>query len=59
LAAALADGDPVVRGAAAWALGRWRHLNDRVAEQAHAALVARMERETDADVRTEIERALA
>jgi epoxyqueuosine reductase len=59
LAAALADGDPVVRGAAGWALGRWRHLNDRVAEQAHAALVARLERETDADVRTEIERALA
>ena len=59
LAAALAGGDPVVRGAAAWALGRWRHLNDRVAEQAHAALVARLTFEDDADVRTEIERALA
>jgi len=59
LAAALAGEDPVVRGAAAWALGRWRHLNDRVAEQAHAALVARLTFEDDADVRTEIERALA
>jgi epoxyqueuosine reductase len=59
LAAALADGDPVVRGAAAWALGRWRRLNVRVAEQAHAVLVARLAVETDADVRTEIERALA
>jgi len=59
LAAALAGEDPVVRGAAAWALGRWRHLNDRVAEQAHAALVARLTFEHDADVRTEIERALA
>jgi len=59
LAAALADDDPVVRVASAWALGRWRHLNDRVAEQAHAALVARLTFEDDADVRTEIERALA
>ena len=59
LADALAGVDPVVRGAAAWALGRWRHLNDRVAEQAHAAHVARLTFEDDADVRTEIERALA
>jgi epoxyqueuosine reductase len=59
LAAAFADEDPVVRGAAAWALGRWRHLNDGVAERAHTTLVARLEREADADVRTEIERAVA
>jgi len=58
LAAALADGDPVVRGAAAWALGRWRHA-DVVAEQARATLVARLAVEDDADVRTEIERARA
>ena len=59
LAAALADEEPVVRGAAAWALGRWRQLADGVGERAHAALAARLAAETDADVRAEIERALA
>jgi epoxyqueuosine reductase len=58
LAAALADEEPVVRGAAAWALGRWRHA-DVVAERARAVLVARLAVEADADVRAEIERALA
>lgn len=58
LAAVLADEEPVVRGAAAWALGRWRHA-DVVADRARAVLVWRMEIETDADVRAEIERALA
>jgi len=58
LAAALAEGDPVVRGAAAWALGRWRHANV-VTEQARAVLVARLAVDTDADVRAEIEQALA
>jgi epoxyqueuosine reductase len=58
LAAALADEEPVVRGAAAWALGRWRHA-DVMAERARAVLIGRMEIETDADVRAEIERALA
>jgi len=58
LAAALADDEPVVRGAAAWALGRWR-CADVMAEPARAALVMRMEIETDAGVRAEIERALA
>jgi epoxyqueuosine reductase len=58
LAAALADEEPVVRGAAAWALGRWRHA-DGVAERAHAALAQRLATETDTDVRAEIERALA
>ncbi|MCX7432799.1 MAG: tRNA epoxyqueuosine(34) reductase QueG [Planctomycetia bacterium] len=58
LAAALADEEPVVRGAAAWALGRWRHA-DVVAERARVALIGRIEIETDADVRAEIERALA
>ena len=57
LAAALADEEPVVRGAAAWALGRWRHA-DVVAERARAALIGRIEIENDADVRAEIERAL-
>ena len=58
LAAALADEEPVVRGAAAWALGRWRHA-DVVADRSRAALVARLAVEADADVRAEIERALA
>ena len=57
LAAALADEEPVLRGAAAWALGRWRHA-DVVAERARAALIGRIEIENDADVRAEIERAL-
>ena len=58
LAAALADEDPVVRGAAAWALGRW-HRADVMAERARAALVARLAVESDAEVRAELERALA
>ena len=59
LAAALGDDDAVVRGAAAWALGRWRHLGHGIGERSHAALVARLAIEADADVRMEIERALA
>ncbi|MCA8951851.1 MAG: tRNA epoxyqueuosine(34) reductase QueG, partial [Planctomycetes bacterium] len=51
LATALADGDPVVRGHAAWALGR---LAPR-----HPALAAARVRENDERVRTEIEAALA
>jgi epoxyqueuosine reductase len=58
LATALADEEPVVRGAAAWALGRWR-CADVVAQRAHAALVTRLATEDDAEVRAEIERALA
>jgi len=57
LAATLADEEPVVRGAAAWALGRWRHA-DVMAERARAALVARLAVEADAEVQAEIERAL-
>ena len=59
LAGAIADADPVVRGAAAWALGRWRHAGDGLADRAHAALVARFSVEDDADVRRELELALA
>jgi epoxyqueuosine reductase len=58
LAASLVDEEPVVRGAAAWALGRWRRI-DVLAERANAALVARRAIEEDAEVRVEIERALA
>jgi epoxyqueuosine reductase len=59
LTSALADQDVVVRGAAAWALGRWRGLEDGVGERARAAIVARLAVEDDAEVRAEIERALA
>lgn len=58
LAAALLDEEPVVRGAAAWALGRWRHA-DSLAERANAALVRQRAIEDNAEVRVEIERALA
>jgi epoxyqueuosine reductase len=57
LARALADEEPVVRGAAAWALGSWRRA-DVLAERAHAALATRLPAEKDAEVRAEIERAL-
>ncbi len=52
LASALADAEPLVRGHAAWALGRigGRH--------AHAALARAWRREVDAYVREEIEAAL-
>ena len=58
LIAALGDSDAVVRGAAAWALGRWRHAEPALAAIAHDALVARLPRETDAVARSEIEAAL-
>jgi epoxyqueuosine reductase len=58
LITALADSDAIVRGAAAWALGRWRHAEPALAACAHDALVARLPLETDASVRAEIEAAL-
>jgi len=57
LVAAVDDDDAVVRGAAAWALGRWLE-HDGLATRAREALARRLEVETDADVRAEIERAL-
>jgi epoxyqueuosine reductase len=51
LLAALRDEDPVVRGHAAWAIGR--------IDARHPQLDAARARETDAIVATEIERALA
>ena len=53
LIGALDDAEPLVRGAAAWALGRIAN------EQAHLALTARLAMETDQDVRREIASALA
>ena len=57
LSAALADAEPVIRGAAAWALGRWVRAGVRPAE-ARAAVAARLAVETDADVRGELGAAL-
>ncbi|MBX3463392.1 MAG: tRNA epoxyqueuosine(34) reductase QueG [Planctomycetes bacterium] len=50
LVAALDDGDPVVRSHSAWALGR--------IDARHPALAAARQREPDATVRAEIERAM-
>ncbi len=58
LAAALADGEPVVRGAAAWALGRWVAAGVRGAE-ARAALESRCELEQDDGVRRELTAAMS
>ena len=58
LIAALADGDAVVRGAAAWALGRWIVAGVE-GEPCRAALAARREAESDAAVRREIDQALS
>jgi epoxyqueuosine reductase len=49
----LSDTEPLVRGACAWALGRYDDL------RARTALGDRLERETDPEVRGEIEAALA
>lgn len=48
----LDDAEPVIRGAAAWALGRFK------SEDTRRALAERLQRETDADVRTELLAAL-
>jgi epoxyqueuosine reductase len=57
LARAVADGEEVVRGAAAWALGRWIRAGV-MAEESLATLADRHPVEDDATVRREIEAAL-
>jgi epoxyqueuosine reductase len=57
LVAALADGEPVVRGAAAWALGSWIAA-DVMADEARRSLEVRHAIETDAVVANEIVNAL-
>jgi epoxyqueuosine reductase len=57
LSAALADPEPGVRGAAAWALGRWIEAGTRES-QARVALEARLSEETDPEVLDEIASAL-
>jgi epoxyqueuosine reductase len=58
LEAALADDDAVIRGAAAWALGRWIVVGAMPAE-ARAALETRVAIEPDAAVLAEVEAGLA
>lgn len=53
LATASADVDPTVRGASAWALGRWIMAGVMAAE-ARGALEPRLAIEMDADVRAEV-----
>ncbi len=58
LAAALADPDPVIRGAAAWALGRWLAAGV-MPGRARETLTERLACEPDAAVRAELAAALA
>ncbi len=58
LVAALGDGDEVVRGAAAWALGRWIAAGV-LGERCRAALGARREVERESGVCREIDQALS
>ncbi|MEI6241481.1 MAG: tRNA epoxyqueuosine(34) reductase QueG [Planctomycetia bacterium] len=58
LIAALADGDEVVRGAAAWALGRWIAAGV-LADRCRTALEARRAVEPAADVQRDIDQALS
>jgi epoxyqueuosine reductase len=57
LAGALADAEPVVRGAAAWALGRWIDAGVE-ADGARTALEQRLAAEDDPEVRRELAAAL-
>jgi epoxyqueuosine reductase len=58
LAAALADAEEVVRGAAAWALGCWSRAGGPLGTRSRERLAARLAVEADAEVRREIQRAL-
>ena len=58
LVAAAGDVEPVVRTAAAWALGRWLAV-EPLAADARAALEARLAVEADDEVRRELAEALA
>ena len=58
LAAALADPEPVIRGAAAWALGQWLAAGV-VPDQARETLTERLAGERDEAVRAELTTALA
>ena len=55
----LADDDPVIRGAVAWALGQWRRRSPRLADGIVPMLRRRLNVEADATVRSELEAALS
>jgi epoxyqueuosine reductase len=59
LAGALVDGSALVRGHAAWALGRLAERFPEFTEQARAALESRLRDESDADVVEEISSAVS
>ena len=54
----LADDEPVIRGAVAWALGQWRCRSPKLAAGIVLMLRSRLEVEADATVRQELEAAL-
>jgi epoxyqueuosine reductase len=55
----LADDDPVIRGAVAWALGQWQRRSPRLADGIVPMLRDRLDVEADATVRSELETALS
>jgi epoxyqueuosine reductase len=55
---ALADHEPVVRGAAAWALGQWRQRSEQLAEAIVRTLKTQLVSEEDPAVQAEITAAL-
>lgn len=56
---ALQDHEPVVRGAAAWALGQWRQRSELLAGEIAAVLTEQHQVEADPAVREELAAALA
>ena len=55
----LADDEPVIRGAVAWALGQWRRRSPRLADGIEMLLRGRLKSEADVVVRGELEAALS
>ena len=55
----LADDEPVIRGAVAWALGQWRRRSPQLAAEIATLLRGRLNREADATVRGELQAALS
>lgn len=55
----LADDEPVIRGAVAWALGQWRRRSQLLEGEIRKLLRGRLDAEDDANVRSELEAALS
>lgn len=55
----LADDEPVIRGAVAWALGQWRRRSQLLDDEILMLLRGRLDAEDDATVRSELEAALS